>query len=767
MSCAGLLLSGMHAGGPGLPAIAIDDPAGGAIFPPDMAAPAFVWRDRSAASAWRIDLRFGDGSPGLSVATRGEALSVGEIDKRCAPLNGELPRLTPEQAAARSWRPSLAIWAAIKSHSAGRTTVLTLIGLQGRIEVSRGQVSFEISRDAVGAPIFYRDVPLRMAGEAQNGRKPAQPPRGVMQPLPQSALPLVAWRIRNVGEPRSRLLLEGLPVCANCHSFSADGKTLAMDLDGPANDKGLYSIAPLQPRTSIRSQNVIEWSSFRETAAAGSRVGFLSRISPDGQYVITTVKRMDFVSNYADYRFLQVAYPTRGVLAYYRRKTGEMHLLPGADDPRYVHVDAVWSPDGKYLVFARAEAKEAYAEGQTMPEFAGDPNETRIRYDLYRIPFNGGKGGQAEPIAGASQNGMSNSFPKISPDGRWIVFVQCRNGQFLRPDSRLYIVPAGGGQARAMRCNTPLMNSWHSFSPNGRWMVFSSKGRSPYTQLFLTHLDQQGNDSPAIPIENSTAANRAANLPEFVNIPPGGLLRIDVPAADVYGLTGRGMELMRSGQFEAAIAEYEKALKLAPNDPQVHNNLAFALAQQGDLAGAAAHFRKVLEMNPRSVAAHNNLGNVLQAMGKPREALEEWQTSLSFNPDSIPAHHNLAGTLYALGRYSDAMAHWRAALRVEAGRVASLRLLAWALATCPDPAMRNGAEAVALAEKARRLSDASDPAVLSTLAAAYAESGRFADAAATARLALTLARQQNAKYLVEALPGWIALYDSGRPVREK
>ena len=71
------------------------------------------------------------------------------------------------------------------------------------------------------------------------------------------------------------------------------------------------------------------------------------------------------------------------------------------------------------------------------------------------------------------------------------------------------------------------MNSWHSFSPNGRWLVFSSKSRSPYTQMFLTHLDEEGNDSPAILIENSTAANRAVNIPEFVNIPPDGMLKIE------------------------------------------------------------------------------------------------------------------------------------------------------------------------------------------------------------------------------------------------
>src|SRR5204863_690303 len=133
-----------------------------------------------------------------------------------------------------------------------------------------------------------------------------------------------------------------------------------------------------------------------------------------------------------------------------------------------------------------------YYQGQKTAEYANDPNETQIQYDLYRVPFNGGRGGTPERITGASQNGMSNNFPKVSPDGRWIVFVQNRNGLLMRPDSRLYIVPAQGGKARQMQCNTPLMNSWHSFSPNGRSLAFSSKSRSPYTQLYLTHLHKHG-----------------------------------------------------------------------------------------------------------------------------------------------------------------------------------------------------------------------------------------------------------------------------------
>ena len=221
-------------------------------------------------------------------------------------------------------------------------------------------------------------------------------------------------------------------------------------------------------------------------------------------------------------------YPTRGILAWYSKATGMLQPLPGADDPRYVHTSAVWSPDGSYLVFARAEARDAYPEGTKLAERA-PTTRTRPRSSTTSTASPSTAAGAARPSRSPAPrgNGMSNSFPKISPDGRWIVFVQARNGQLMRPDGQLYIVPAEGGEARRMRANTPLMNSWHSFSPNGRWMVFSSKSRSPYTQMFLTHIDEQGNDTPAILIENSTAANRAVNIPEFVNIPPDGLLKIE------------------------------------------------------------------------------------------------------------------------------------------------------------------------------------------------------------------------------------------------
>jgi Flp pilus assembly protein TadD len=651
-------------------AITIDYPAEGSIFPPDIAAPTFLWRDAAEdATVWLIDVSFADGAAAIRVQARGERMRVGPIDPRCISPTNQPPALTPQQAAARTWRPEGSAWNVIKKHSVDRPAIVVITGFRDkglRQPVSRGQVAIQTSRDPVGAPIFYRDVPLM----------PSELEKGVIKPLAPAALPLIAWRLRNVGETGSRLLMESLPTCANCHSFSRDGGTLGLDLDGPQNDKGLYAIVPIRPQTSISSQEVVAWSGFRGTLGSQLRVGFMSQVSPDGQYVVTTIKppgtdgrELYYVANFKDYRFLQVFYPTRGILVWYNRRTRTLLPLPGADDPQYVQTNAVWSPDGKYLVFARARAKDPYAEGVEAAEYANDPNETPIQYDLYRIPFNAGRGGRAEPIAGASRNGMSNSFPKVSPDGRWIVFVQARNGLLMRPDSQLYIVPAGPGghpgEARRMRANTSLMNSWHSFSPNGRWLVFSSKSRSPYTQMFLTHLDENGRDSPAVLIENATAANRAVNIPEFVNIPLDALSKIEVPAVEFYRRVDRAWELTGKGRNNEAIAEWKRALELDPGDARAHTNLGVALFRAGKPDEAIDHYQQALAANPDYAEAHNDLGIVLARTGRFEEALVHYRRALEIGPESAEVHTNLGVALAGKGAIDEAIAQYRAALAIN------------------------------------------------------------------------------------------------------
>ena len=739
--------------------ISIDYPVEGSIFPPELPPPTWLWRDTSNdASQWDIVITFSDGSQPIRTQSAGGRMLIGESDPRCVSPTNKPPSLTPEQSVTHTYVPDDATWSTIKEHSVNRPATIVITGHREddtKTVLSRSQVSIQTSRDKVGAPIFYRDVPLM----------PSENEKGVIKPLAPQAVPLIAWRLRNVAEKESRVMMTGLHTCANCHSFSADGKTLGLDMDGPQNDKGLYAIVNVEPKMAIRKQDLVSWSTFRGKLGSKLRVGFMSQISPDARYVVTTVndpgvdqsdyqRRKDpvdlirnyYVANFKDYRFLQVFFPTRGVLAWYSRGSAHLQYLPGADDTEHVHTNAVWSPDGKYLVFAQAKAEDAYPKEKQLAAYSNDPNETQIQYDLYRIPFNEGKGGKAEPILGASQNGMSNSFPKVSPDGRFIVFVQAKNGLLMRPDGQLYIVPAAGGTARRMNCNTRLMNSWHSFSPNGRWLVFSSKSRSPYTQMYLTHIDEAGNDSPSILIENSTAANRAVNIPEFVNIPPDGMQSIDTPAAEYAAHVDLAVESTKNGRFADAVTEWNKALELDPTDPWAHNNLGVALTETGRLDDAIVEYRKAIELSPQFAEAYNNVGEALLRNGYVAAAISEFEKAVKLDPAHAVARSNLGAALARSGRTDAAIVQLKKAVEDKPDAADARRNLGHALAE-----KKKFEEARVQLEEAVRLSDEKDALALYLLGRVFSDLNKIPEAEAAKQKALKLAMQHNDSNLIRVI----------------
>lgn len=187
--------------------------------------------------------------------------------------------------------------------------------------------------------------------------------------------------------------------------------------------------------------------------------------------MVSTVKdRSSFVAT-EGFEYSQLFFPIKGILVIYDRKTRKYWSLPGADDPDYVQSSPCWSPDGHYIYFARApvyhlpgaeKINDIILPTSMATEFIERKRE--FKYDIYRIPFNNGTGGQATPVVGAGKNGKSNYFPGISPDGKWLVFTQAENFMLLQPDSKLSIMPVEGGQPREMKCNTTNMNSWHSVS---------------------------------------------------------------------------------------------------------------------------------------------------------------------------------------------------------------------------------------------------------------------------------------------------------------
>lgn len=773
-----------------LPTLTIDYPFPGSVFPPDMVAPTLLWHDPAQeVTNWLIEVSFQSTPQRITAATNGHRPPP-VLDPECAT---ERNTLDPDPLL-RGWKPDAQMWETMKRQSVDGELTVTVRGLSEQSAVvCSGSVSFSTSRDPVGAPLFYRDVPLM----------PSATRDGVIKPLRPDLFHLIKWRLRDVAEPESRVVMRNIPTCANCHSFSANGGRMAMDVDGPLGDKGAHSVTPTSPRMAVTKKEVFSWNDFERATNSPVSFGLFPRISPDGRYVAATVQENIYVENYMDFRFLQTFYPTRGIIAIYEKATGEIRRLPGADDLAFVQSNPVWSPDGREIVFIRAAARDTYNQGPRATH-ANDPNEPQIQYDLYRIPFNDGHGGVAQPVKGASHNDRSNSFPAFSPDGKWLVFTQCNNGLLMRPDGRLFIIPAKGGEARELQCNTRLMNSWHTWSPNSRWLAFSSKAMSPFTQIFLAHVDANGRSSPAVLLPNSTADNRAVNLPEFVNLPGDGIQEIAMPAVDyrrrlesamqlvdagrldeaqteleeslalkedsaathviygyisdrlgnpeeaisrykralaidpAYGQTYAywGDTLARHGKPEEAIPHFEKAAKINPDADSVQRRWGDALVLLGHFQEAVTRYKLALRINDGNAKAHHNLATVLVRLGKTEEAVEEYHRATALKPQYSSAYCNLGVALTGLARPMEAVAAFRKALNADPGNTTAMNHLAWLLATHPDPTIRDGNEAVRLAEAACRNIGFTHPKFTLTLAAAYAEVGRFEEAVAAAERVL-------------------------------
>ena len=226
--------------------------------------------------------------------------------------------------------------------------------------------------------------------------------------------------------------------------------------------------------------------------------------------------------------------------------------------------------------------------------------------------------------------------------------------------------------------------------------------------------------------------------------------------------------LARQGRLDEAVEHYGEALKVRPDYGEAHYNLANRLVQLGRLDEAARHYRQALKLLPNRdnrVEAIVALGNVLARQGQLDEAVEYYHQALTLRPNHANARNNLRKVSAEQARLAERLEQCRQALESKPDDVAAANNLAWLLATCPSAALRNGAEAIEIAGRASRLAGGDQPAVLDTLAAAYAEAGRFPEAIATARQALDLAVRQNKQSMADGLRARLALYEAGKPCR--
>jgi tetratricopeptide (TPR) repeat protein len=272
-------------------------------------------------------------------------------------------------------------------------------------------------------------------------------------------------------------------------------------------------------------------------------------------------------------------------------------------------------------------------------------------------------------------------------------------------------------------------------------------------------------------------------------------LEIDPSCAAAYNNLGDA--LVSQGQIKEAAAAFEQALAIDSKLAPAWNNLAGVLSKSGRLREAVAGYRRAIELDARFAEAHKNLALILDDLGHHTEATQQLRTALEIKPDYAEAHNSLGAILMEQGALADAIAHFRRAIAINPkfdlphanlGRALSrqrhyaaaaaefrtfLRLqpnhpvvlgwLAWLLATAPEDSVRDGKEAVALAEKAAATGR---PESLDALAAAYAECRRFPEAVAAARKAKKAAEDGKNQSLAAAIAARLKLYEAGKPYRD-
>jgi arylsulfatase A-like enzyme/tetratricopeptide (TPR) repeat protein len=221
--------------------------------------------------------------------------------------------------------------------------------------------------------------------------------------------------------------------------------------------------------------------------------------------------------------------------------------------------------------------------------------------------------------------------------------------------------------------------------------------------------------------------------------------------------------LARRGRPLVAMRHYRAALAHSPDFAAAHYNLANLLRERGEAAAAVTHYERALRLDPGSVDAHNNLGVALAALGRSEEAKARYLDALRIDPDFANAHVNLSNWYGERGEHAAALEHDREVVRLRPEDPEPARRLAWALATCPDAGLRDGARALALAERAVALTERRDPRALDAQAAAYAALGRFDEAVATASEALRLAQRKRRTHLAAEIERRIGMYATAKP----
>jgi hypothetical protein len=304
--------------------------------------------------------------------------------------------------------------------------------------------------------------------------------------------------------------------CVNCHTFAPghpDQMILHARGSGELSDlNGMIVVRHGQVK-KVDSRKLIRDASSRRGRVTKSLAGYVAW-HPQGQLAAFVAGEM--------VQFFHAVGENRDVfngesdLALYHADSNTVTTAPEISRADRVETFPAWSPDGRYLYFCSADPmpKDRYRE---------------VRYDLMRVRYDpvSGQWGEVEPVLLAKDTGMSIVEPRISPDGRWLLFCMCEYGEFppFQPSSDLYLMDLATRRYVRLDINSPRSDSWHSWSSNSRWIVFASKRRDGvFARLYFSYIDAQGraHKPVVLPQKDPTFYDRflkTYNVPELTPSP--------------------------------------------------------------------------------------------------------------------------------------------------------------------------------------------------------------------------------------------------------
>ncbi|MCB1056041.1 MAG: tetratricopeptide repeat protein [Acidobacteria bacterium] len=241
---------------------------------------------------------------------------------------------------------------------------------------------------------------------------------------------------------------------------------------------------------------------------------------------------------------------------------------------------------------------------------------------------------------------------------------------------------------------------------------------------------------------------------------------LEVDPGRLEAKNGLAVVEFQLGQHDEALKGFEEVLAENPDYRDAQFNLGMAYAQLDRLPEAEEHLDVAVRLDPDHARAQGQLALVLAQQGRVADAVPHFRKVVELHPDDAEAHLNLAKALAGSGRLDDALPHYEQAVALEPRSSTLAASLAWLYATNPDDTVRDAAKAVQLAETADKLSGGGDPVALDTLAAAYAEAGRFPDAVRAAEKAVEVARKAGRDDLAQAIGAHLTELRAGRPLRD-